>query len=754
MSWLGVVLDQLSPLSRGGEGIALAARVAGGARAGLASRRTLSGALAVALFSAAPAGAQELHGLFSGSTSSTTSKSSQGTRAEFSTMREAMDLNWKHTVSPTLGYRLTLRTERSDNTSTLSGSGGPATTSQSSAVVFQPVLDVTLATPGYTLNGGLRLRELFTEESSGQEATLTERNGFIRFFYSPEQLPSLSLQMDKTTSEDDRRPQTRDEANTRYQLASQYTLGSLVNLAYNVSRQVHEDFLTQRTETQDGHTGSAGFVTKFLDDALSVQADVSLNYVRTLEEFFVPGTARVSRSLARGLRADPDASPTNSADFPLVTESALLSGSANIPLVLLSSIGFGLAAPEAVAEIEVSLAGESPFVLPETLATALVFRVFFTDDTTLTTWTEIGSVSGTFERLQSRMRLTFASITARFFKVYVTRNDFGALVKATGLAAPKTTIVTAGSELSRTSQGGTVSAGISYTPIKMLTAAYNVTLSTSAQEPEGIETTSGSHALSLTVRPHRLVTTTATYQYSFSGSNQTGAQDTEQTSYSANVGWMALPTLSATLTVARNESTVGGVIETRSDAANVAAAAKVFPTLNLDSSFAISKSQSFATQQEVLGQDLSFRATAQILRWVSTVGNYGVQIRETTPAPAGTEPVTVTHSIGGGTVYTLSRLVNFTTRFDYAVGADSTSLSQQYKIDWVPTSKTSFFISYVTSKSESGDITAGSDTITLNGRWSVNRSLDISADYSFSRSTTGLTTQEVQSMSASASLRF
>lgn len=754
MPWLGVVLDQLSPLSRGAKGVALAGGAGGGAGARLARRWALGGGCALALAWAAPAGAQELHGLFSGSSSSTTSKSSQGTRAEFSTLREAMDLNWNKAVSPTLGYRLSLRAERSDNMSTLSGATGPATTSQSSSVLFQPLVDVTLASPGYTLNVGGRLRELFTEDSRGEETTLTERNGFARFFYSPEQLPSLALQMDMTTSEDDRRPQTRDETDTRYQLGSQYTLGGLVNLAYNLSRQVHEDRLTQRTETHDAHTGSAGFAAKFLDDALSVQADVSLNYTRTLEEFFVPGTARVSRSLARGLRADPDASPASSADFPLVTESALLSGSANVPLALLSAIGFGLAAPEAVAEVEVSLAGEGLFVLPETLATVLVFRIFVTDDATLTTWTEVGSVSGTFDRLQSRMRLTFASTTARFFKLYVTRNDFGALVKATGLAAPRTTTVTAGSELSRTSQGGTVSGGISYTPIKMLTAAYNVTLSTSTQEPEAIEATSGSHALSLTVRPHRLVTTTATYQYSFSGSNQTGAQDTEQTSYSANVGWTPLPTLSTTLTVARNESSSGGVLDTRSDAANVAAAAKVFPGLNLDSSFAISKAQSFATQQEVLGQDLSFRATAQILRWISTTGNYGVQIRETTPAPVGTEPVVVTHSLGGGTVYTLSRLVNFTTRFDYAIGADTTSLSQQYKIDWVPTSKTSFFVSYVTSQSKSGDISAGSDTITLNGRWSVNRALDISADYSFSRSTTGLATQEVQSMSASASLRF
>jgi hypothetical protein len=314
--------------------------------------------------------------------------------------------------------------------------------------------------------------------------------------------------------------------------------------------------------------------------------------------------------------------------------------------------------------------------------------------------------------------------------------------------------VTAGAEISRTSQGGTASGGISYTPIKMVTVAYNGSHSTNTQDPEGIQTTSGSHALSLTVRPHRLITTTAGAQYSFSGSTQAGAQDSAQTSYSANVAYTPLPTLSTTLTVARNESSIGGVLDSQSDAGTVAAAAKVFPGLNLDSAYTLSRAQSVTAGQEVLGQDVSFRATAQILPWISTTGNYGVQIRETTPAPADTDPVAVTHTIGGGTVYTLSRLVNFTTRFDYTVGTDSTALTQQYKVDWVPTSKTSFFVSYVTSRSEAAGVSAGSDTITLNGRWSVNRLLDLSADYSFSRINSGTTTQEVQSTSASASLRF
>lgn len=715
-------------------------------------RRTLGTVVALTLLPAVPAQAQELHGLLSSTYSATQSKSSEGTKADLQNLRETLDLNWNSRFSPTLGYRLTLRGERVDGTSVLR-SGDEETRTDTSSVLLQPALDVTLAAAPYSLNVGFRLREQFTEESGGDDVQLDERNAFLRFFYSPEQLPSVGLLLDRTTSTDDRSPAPRDEDETRYQIVTQYSLGGL-NLGYTFGRRVHEDHREQRTETQDTNTGTAGYSGRFFDDSLSVQGDLSVNQTTTVEEFLVPGTARLDRALARGLRADPDPTPTNSADVPVVSEPALVSGTANIPLVLLSAVGFGLAASEQVTEIVISLAPEPPFVLPANLTAFLTFRVFFTDDPTLVTWTEVAGVSESFDQVKSQLTLTFPAATARFFKAYVSRNDFGVLVKATGIAAPVTTAVTAGSERSRSTRAVTIGTGLAYTPVRWLTAAYNANLSTTSQEPESIESRSGTQAFSLTVRPHETVTTTGTMQYGFSESDQTGAQDTTQTSYSLSVGWVPLKTLSTALALARNEDRIDRELQNRSDAASVSAAAKVFPGLNLDSAYAISKAENFANAQEVFGQDLTFKMAAQVTPWASMVGNYGIQVRETTPPPEGAAATVVTHTVGGGTVYTLSRLVNFTTRFDFVSTPDGTSFSQQYKVDWVPTSKTSFFVSYFTTHAELGEVSTTSDTINLNGRWSVNRALDLSANYSFSRSTTGDTVQEIQSFNVTASLRF
>jgi len=75
-------------------------------------------------------------------------------------------------------------------------------------------------------------------------------------------------------------------------------------------------------------------------------------------------------------------------------------------------------------------------------------------------------------------------------------------------------------------------------------------------------------------------------------------------------------------------------------------------------------------------------------------------------------------------------------------------------VDWVPTSKTSFYASYVTSSGHLGDAKSSADAISLNGRWSVNQALDISTNYSFSRSQTDSTVQDVQTFNVTASVRF
>jgi hypothetical protein len=709
--------------------------------------RVIGAVVASVLLSWAQADAQELSGLLTSSYSDSRSRTSEGTRADFANVRETLDVNWNRFISPVLGYRLSLRAERLDGSSLLAG-GGTQTNTETSSLVLQPGLDLTLATPGLSINGGYRLRELTQDESSQSTLRLSERNGFLRLFYSPEQLPSVSLQLERSTSVDNRRPLARDEADTRFQAGSQWTLRDLA-LGYTFGRLVHEDNQQQRTETQDTHVGTAGYAGRFFDDRLTVQTDLSLNYSRTVDEFFSPGTAQFDRALQAALQAGPSLTPLL---------GPMVSFGPPFPLTPFSAVGFRLPAPEEVTDIVIGLAVSPACELPACdLRTFLAFRVFFTNDdpsSILAAWTEVSSVSPVWDSIQSRFTLTIPSTAARSFKAWVSVNSYPGPITATAISAPTTVAVTAGSQRSRSSRSGTLSAGLSYSPIKPVTVAYNMNVNVSHQDPEAIDTTSGTHTLSLVVRPHAKVTTTAIAQYSFNGSNQPGAVETSLTSYTLTAGWTPLTTLSTTLGVGRTESRTDGQVDNRNDTASLSAAAKVFPALTLDSAYSLSKVENFVNQQETIGQDLTFRVAAQMAPWISMVGNYGVQVRDTTPAPAGSTALSITHTVGGGTVYSVSRLVNFTTRFDYVSSSDGSSLASTYKVDWVPTSKISFFVSYSTTQSHFGDAKASTDTVTANGRWQINRALDLSANYSFSHSTTQSTLQDVQLFSVAASARF
>ncbi len=707
--------------------------------------------------------AQDLRGFFNSSYGVSKSTSSEGARTEFTNDRQSLDLNWNKAVTPFLNYRLTLRGERSDSTATTNG-----TSSDTSTTLVQPLADFSLASPGYSLNAGMRLREQFTESSTSQtseDLQLSERNYFLRFFYAPQDLPSASFTVDRTTLVDDRN--TQDTVTTRYQASTQYALKDVTG-GYSFTRFVNEDNIDRRTRTQDAHLGNLGYSSVLFGEHLALQANATASHTTTTEEFFAPGTTVVTLALRRGLSAGPDASPENSsacnppAPCPadaVVTAPGLESGAGNVPLASMVAVGFELAAPAAVGRIEVSVAPapppSPPPTLPDNLGSFISFSVLFTDDPTLVTWTMLGGVSQTYDAAQSRFVLTFPATTARFFKVYVSTNSYLiSVVTATGITAGNTVDVEAGdTRVSRTLTGA-FSGGVAFTPVKWLTASYNLSLSGNRQEPEEVASWSGSHAANVTVQAHRLLTMSGTYQYSFSGSDQPGFLPTTTTSYALALGSVPLPTLTTSLTLSRAENHIDEELQNRSNAASLTASAKVFPKLNADSTLTVTRAEDFTVGVETFGQGASINLNAQVLPRINTVFNYSVQRQETSPAPEGQDAVAVTHAIGGGTTYTLSRVVNFTTRFDYNVAPAGTAFSQSYKIDWIPTQKASLFVSYRKTTQSAESVESGSDSITANVRWNVSRYLDLSANASYARTDTGGIVVDVQSFNVSAGFRF
>lgn len=729
------------------------------------TRLALGFAVLFVLASPFAATAQDLHGLISASGGTTTSKTSDAASSEFTSLRESIDLNFNKTFSDLLRYRLILRGENQDSWDKVGGERN-----DTSSTLVQPGLDVTLAAPFYSLNFGGRIQETASRGTKQQEQMLTDATMFARLFYTPEGLPTVSLIFDKTLSYDDQDPRTRDTDITRLQIGAQYTYRELT-AAYNYTREITEDKVGEATRTQDVHSGSLGYAKSYLEGRVTFQGTATANITDTVEDFLVPGTARLERQLARGLQADADPTPTDSADFPVRSEPALVSRTANVPLAVLSVVGFELTVREAVSEIRIGVAPESPFTIPNNLNAFLSFQVLVTDDLALLAWTEVPGVSQAFDTFENRFVLTFPATTAKFFKVYVSRNDFGGLVKATGITALATANVREGAERRTASKNASIAATLTVSPLRWLTIVYDGSLSGSETAPGSIETLSGVNTLSMTAELHRLLKATAMVQYTFTETNQEGATNSSGNNYSLTLSSTPLPTLTTALVLARTEtrldapllSFTGGELQIRTDAASLTASAKVLPGLNADATVSVARTEDFtnttatrerAGRRETFTRGATINLNSRSSSRINSIFTYSYTVADTSLAIAGTPAQLTTHTGSLGTTYTLTRMVNVNTRFDFSNTNTGTSLAQTYRLDLNPTLKTSAFITYRRTDTDAGGIKSSSNTIAVNARWNISRHLDLGADSAFSDTTTGARMQSLQSANVTVAFRF
>ena len=679
---------------------------------------------------------QELHGLASSSLSTIESKV-EGITTDTENFAHALDLNWNRSVSPYLSYRITLRGQDSRNRTKLD-----SISTRTSAMLVEPIFDVTLATPAYSLNTGLRLRERINDGKRVKKVRISDRRMFARFFLTPERLPSFSFQVDRATSEDDRSPKIRDTEDRRYEVSTQYGFGG-ADFSYTFSDRVREDNANRLTRYQETHLGTMGYTGTFFDDRLDVRGDYNVNYSPNREKISSAAVVEIERQLRRGLKAAPDLSPADSSDVPLTNAPGLAAGTADIPLELNISIGFELLRRESVTEIRISLAPQPPFSLPDLLQQFLNFRVFLTDDTTLTTWSEVVGVSQRFDPIEEQFILTFSAATARSFKAYVNRNDFGFLIKATKITALDSDAVAAGTERRASSLLHNVGAGFTVRPIKEATATYNFSLTDLTQNPRSVQTTSGLHTATLVVEPHRLLTASFLYQYSYNDSNQDAIEDTTATTYNLTFNSNPLPTLTSALSLVRLENRSEGDLDRRSDTASMTTSAEVYRDLNVDSTFSLSRVEDFTTDLESFTQTSRIGAIANLTSRLSAILGYTLE-RARTEQP-GLDTNITTQTAEGVFTYTVSNFFNFTARLDFFYTKDQTTFSQEYKLDVNPTSKISSFIDYRRVKQTNGD-TTGSDTITFNGRWNISRYLSLDANGSYLRSFNGDTVQSFSSL--------
>ena len=657
---------------------------------------------------------QDLNALFTSSAGIITSKSADST-TDLQSFAQTLDLNWNKAISPVLRYRLTLRSEDTRNTIKVDSD-----VTRSSATQVEPVFDATLSSSAFSLNGGLRFRELFTNGNKQDPIWLNERRWFTRLFLTPQDLPTISFQIDRATRVNDAKPSGANQADTRYQVTTDYNYGG-ATFSYLFSDRIDQDFALGQTRDQKSNTGTFGYTGNSLWAGwLDILGGYSINYSPTREEFSKSGLAEVERPLTRGLKAAADLTPLDSTDVPLTPEPGLLNGTALIPLELHTSVGFEQ--PEQAAdtctsssqktdtcifEIRLNLTPQSPFLIPDNLESFLTFKVFVSDDITLHTWTELSGFSAKYNALESRFEITWPDINsrskARFFKVYVDANPFGAQIQVTRISAFNQTTVKAGEKRDRSILAHNLNGSFTLRPPGKLWSlsalSFDFNLSRVSQQPDSITNTTGTQTARMVLEPFRYLTSTFTYQHNFSTSNQQGSKGTTSDLYSVVFSSMPLPTLSSSLTVAHNDNRGDGELETRSDSGSLNVSTRLYRNLNVDSTYSLARTQDFLVDQRALSQGGTINANASLTPRLNSTLGYSIRLSQTEQPDQQINQLT--HTISGSFTYTLSRLLNFNTRYDFLKGNDITSLIQDYRVDWTPTPKLSAFVDFRNTQQES-----------------------------------------------------
>ncbi|HSB70531.1 MAG TPA: hypothetical protein VLT62_14495 [Candidatus Methylomirabilis sp.] len=669
---------------------------------------------------------------------------------------QSLDMNYNRSVSPLLSYRLRLRGLDDESSSS---SAGSRTTSSSRFV--EPEADLTLSGLRYSLDAGGRFRETFNSTSQSSPLRVTEDHEFIRAFFTPDLLPEFNFQLERTAATDDQTPRGLDREEIRAIFGATYTLAQKVNLAYTFTNQTTDDTAAGRKQDQRSHVGTASYADGFWRDRIAVNANYLITRLDTTERLSptaVGGVVAVpvvlnnafslperDATVAAVNKTPPD--PTTYQNQSTGTSTAL---TFSVPLTvnggttqnLNQSIAVGLTPGTSVTTVRLTVTGRAGDLRDISLqAAGVVFQVFVGAVPLInqTAWTLVPSSATLPTSLNPFFEISFAATSGNFLKIHVASDsqqltglDF---LTATQIEVFRPAAAGAGNRVTTGNLLQLVAGGLVAQPIEALTLNGNATYSTNSQDPSGRRDDTATYSVIATGTPHRLLTATGVYQATFTTSNDPQTPRTDARIASLTLSSTPLPTLTASLIGSRNEDETGGVLQDRTDSIGFNTALKPYRNLNVDFTATGSQSDNFVDDSRTRALTTALNANATLTPRLTGLFGYGFGVNEVTGGPT---PSSTTTNVGFlSFTYTVSRFLNATGRWDFTASEGTYTVGQQYRLDLIPTLKTSVFLTYLRTDQFTGTGTTNTNSLTLTGRWNISRYLDLNMTGSFTRGATG-----------------
>ncbi len=655
-------------------------------------------------------------------------------------------LNADVPITPVLSYQINIRTNFRDAEATDSMDETSTTYSRS----IEPGLYLSLGSPVYNWNTGVRRREQWSEAHMNNDNRKTNEYYYSRLSMSPDLLPTLSIQLDRQRNYDYLTPMAVNDTKSGYSIISAYDLppGDM-NFRYtiNYSYYVNKTPLSLANKTINNNFNGSyniGYSGRVWQDKVEYSMNYRGDYSRNKTEQFVTQTGTIlnERIPFAGLYLF-DAIPVNPVkpdEGALTNENNLINNEFNTPITRINigpiipatthtnhNIGIWVSPENSVDRLYIYVDRDVSGDI--NLTNVSNWKIYKSNsNSAVTTWTEITASHITIfadtlnnifryeiKFLNEQNASYFKAVNLETVSVSGLTDVFITEIEALGPdQADDKKLINASNSFSQQ-----LSLNANFRPASKLTLALNYSINRSDQNMVSLMNSVGGiikniftdsftdektgfiskitrgYSASATWLTHRFLATTFQVQRSESFDN---IEETDVMSNSYNLSFLTepLPTLNANLSLGRSDSYSFSEIVTSNDSMVLSVGSRLYRDLNMVTDIIYTRSHSFASKTDLSSQQINGMLDALLTRKVSgtLVYHYTRSVSDGAHSDAEEGSAHITYRTG--------KLLNIAGNFKITDSGGNTSTSEGILMDWLPLPAVRLNFNYQHSATEPG----------------------------------------------------
>lgn len=545
-----------------------------------------------------------------------------------------------------------------------------------------------------------------TESAPSEGDRITTANLHGGFSLPESSLPSVNLNYNRSTTEDDAAVQQLNTISTVVNLSSGYgfdyrEVDARLNYTFGMSR--NEDKVGETTTETPSHLFTLGLSRDFLDGKLKASTNFGYDLSETTTES-LGSASRFEQTVgaSQGLESEAPASPTL---VTLVSESQLIDNDKSTavvpstdPSIDLSksdwNIGLGFSGTRDIHALNLYVTSGLPTVTLETYSTASNWAFYTSTDGF--NWTSVSLSLVSYNSVFSRIEFTFGEKSAQYFKVVNTSPATG-VIDVTEIEGKGYALSTPMDSYTVTTIRDFSGVNLTYAPFKRLSLGMNFNLDTTTRESDDAasnEVKNSRYGMNgrYDVIPRYLIFSST---YSSIKSAPSDSDENETNSYTGTFSSTPIDTVTASVSYLATESLLGGAVQTEQNSINMSMFMALYTGIDLNMGATMSHTESPVQGSE--SDSTSRRWGLKLKPWkpLTIVLNGSSSSSETTQEGVTTD--STSKSLDMNISYTPSRKIYMSADFD--LEPDS---AQVYSLTWIPTRTIQCSVRYNSNEAGSG----------------------------------------------------